>query len=120
MKYLKDYGFTLLKFLGFLIGGSIIISIFYYLLFSTKVTNIFSFTYMILLFALFGFREGKKAESKGFIAGLKIGFLMLTILILFNLIFYQTGFFVIRILYYMVLVFASVVGSTIGINAKKE
>lgn len=120
MKYLKDYGMTLLKFLGFLIGGSIVISLFYYLLFSTKVVNIITFIYMIFIFLLFGFKIGKKTENKGFIAGLKIGLLLILVLLFFNLLFYQTSFSIIRVIYYMVLVFASVVGATIGINAKKE
>ncbi len=120
MKYVKEYGITLLKFLAFLMGGSIILSIFYYLLFSTKVTNIFLFLYMIILFLAFGYKMGKKAENRGFIAGLKIGLLLLLILIVFNLIVYQTGFSYIRIIFYLVLLFASVVGATIGINRKKE
>lgn len=120
MKYLKDYGMTLLKFLGFLIGGSLIISLFYYLLFSTKVVNIVSFVYMTLLFFTFGYKTGTKAENRGFVAGLKIGLLLLLVLIFFNLIFYQTSFKLIRVIYYLVLLFASVVGATIGINRKKE
>lgn len=120
MKYIKEYGITLLKFLGFLLGGSIGISLFYYLLFSTKVVNVITFLYMILVFFLFGLKAGKSAENRGFLAGLKIGSLLLLVLILFNLIFYQTGFQIIRIIYYIVLLFASVAGATIGINRKKE
>lgn len=120
MKYVKDYGMTILKFLGFLIGGSVVISLLYYLLFSTKVVNVFTFLYMVVVFFLFGFKTGKKTENRGFLAGLKIGFLLLLVLLLFNLVFYQTGFKLIRVIYYMVLLFASVVGATLGINKKKE
>lgn len=120
MKYLKEYGITLLKFLGFLIGGSIIISIMYYLLFSSKVVNVLAFIYMIIVFFVFGLKAGKKATNRGFLAGLKIGFLLLSVLLLFNLIIYQTGFNVTRVIYYMVLIFASVIASTIGINRKQE
>lgn len=120
MKYVKEYGITLLQFLGFLLGGSIVLSIFYYLLFSTKVTNVFSFVYMVFVFFLFGYKSGKIAENRGFIAGLKIGLLLLLVLFLLNVCIYQTGFQIIREIYYMVLIFSSVVGATIGINRKKE
>lgn len=114
------YGLSLLKFLGFLLGGSIVISILYYFLFSTKFVNVLSFVYMVFVFFLFGYKAGKKTENRGFLAGIKIGLLLLLVLILFNLLFFQTKFQIIRVIYYMVLVFASVVGSTIGINRKKE
>ncbi len=120
MKYVKVYGMTILKFLGFLIGGSIVISLLYYLLFPTKFVNVLTFLYMALVFFTFGFKTGKKTENRGFLAGLKIGFLLLAVLLLFNLVFYQTGFSLIRVIYYMVLLFASVVGATLGINRKKE
>lgn len=120
MKYVKEYGMLLLKFLGFLMGGSVVLSLFYYLLLPSKVTNIFMFSYMTIVFLVFGYARGKKIENRGFIEGLKIGFLFLILLLFFNLIIYQTEFKIIRIIYYMVLVFASVVGATIGINRKKE
>ncbi len=120
MKYLKEYGLTLLKFLGFLIVGSVVLSLFYYIFLPTKIITVFSFLYMILIFFVFGFKVGKKALNRGFLAGLKMGILLLIVLIVFNLFFYQTSFKVIRIIYYMILLFACVVGSTLGINTKKE
>ncbi len=120
MKYLKDYGYTILKFLAFLLGGSLLLSLFYYFLFPTKIIHILSFVYMLLLFFVFGFKAGKKSENKGFIAGLKVGVLFLFLLFIINLIFYQTGFKWIRLFYYLLLLFTSIIGATIGINTKKE
>ncbi len=120
MKYVKEYGFSLLKFLGFLLGGSLIMSLFYYFLLPTKITNIVAFLYMVLVFFFFGLSFGKRCENKGFIAGLKIGILLLLLLIFFNVIFYQSSFKFIRVIYYLVLLFSSVIGSSIGINIKKE
>lgn len=120
MKYVKYYGITLLKFLGFLLGGSLILSLLYYLLLPTKIVNVFSFIYMILVFFVFGFKSGKQTENRGFIAGIKIGFLFLFTLFLFNLIVYQAEFGITRIFYYFSLLVASVIGATIGINQKKE
>lgn len=120
MKCAKEYGILLLKFLGFLVGGSIVLSLFYYLLLPSKVVNVFMFSYIILVFFIFGYLREKKVENRGLLEGLKIGFLFLILLLFFNLVIYQTGFKIVRIIYYMVLVFASVVGATIGINRKKE
>lgn len=120
MKYVKYYGMTLLTFLGFLLGGCVIISLLYYLLLPTKIVNIFSFLYTILLFFIFGYKGGRKTENRGFLEGLKIGLLLFAVLFLFNIILFQTKFHIIRIFYYLALLFASVVGATIGINRKKE
>lgn len=120
MKYVKEYGISLLKFLGFLLGGSILLSLLYYFLLPTKVINVFAILYMVLVFFFFGLSSGKRCTSKGFIAGLKIGLLLLLVLILLNVLFYQSGFKIIRILYYMALLFSSVIGATIGINTQKE
>lgn len=120
MKQIKEYSMLTLKFLGFLIGGSIIISILYYFLFSSKIVNVLSILYLLFVFFFFGLKVGKKTESKGFIAGLKIGILLLLCLLLINIIFYRSSFSFIRILFYVLYLLASVFGATIGINTKKE
>lgn len=120
MKYVKEYGILLLKFLGFLLGGSLIISVLYYFLISSKVVQVLSMVYLVLLFFVFGFRSGKKTEAKGFLAGLKVGALFLALLFLLNLILNQFQMHWITLLFYVVLLLASVLGATLGINTKKE
>ena len=120
MKYVKEYGLLLAKFLGFLLGGSFLISVLYYFLISSKVVQILSMIYLVLLFFIFGFRAGKKAEAKGFLAGIKVGTLFLVCLFLFHLIVNRFHFAWITILFYLVLLLASVLGATLGINTKKE
>ena len=76
MKYVKEYGLLLAKFLGFLLGGSFLISVLYYFLISSKVVQILSMIYLVLLFFIFGFRAGKGLscgdKSWNFISGLFI------------------------------------------------
>ncbi len=120
MKLVKEYGMTFLKFLGFLLGGSLVISILYYFFFSSKVVTILGMIYLIILFLLFGFKAGKRTEAKGFVAGLKMGLFLVVSLFLINLIFYHSGFKFVRIIYYFILLFSSILGATIGINTKKE
>lgn len=120
MKLAKYYGITLLWFLGFLLGGSIVVSLFYYTFLPSKVVNIFIFLYIGIVFFFFGYKFGLKAEARGFVEGLKISFILVLVLILFNLIFSQQSFSLLRMLYYIVLVFSGTIGSMIGINRKKE
>ncbi len=120
MKYVKEYGILLAKFFGFLLGGSLLISILYYFLISSKVVQVMSVVYLVILFFVFGFRSGKKTEAKGFLAGLKVGTLFLTLLFLFHLFFHQFHFVWTTFLFYAVLLLACVLGATLGINTKKE
>ncbi len=120
MKYVKEYGISLLKFLGFLLGGSFIMSLLYYFLLPTKVIQMFLFLYMVLLFFFFGFGAGKKSKSKGLLAGLKIGILFLLVLFFFNLVFFRSPLKLARLWYSLILLLFSSVGATIGINRKKE
>lgn len=120
MKDLKEYGILALQFLLFLLGGSILISVGYYFLFSSKVVMALGTVYLLLIFLIFGFKSGKKTEAKGFIAGLKIGFFFLLLLLLVNLLFYRSGFTFLRFIYYFILLFSSVIGAMAGINSKKE
>lgn len=120
MKIAKYYGFLILKFLGFLFGGSIILSIFYYLFLPTKVVNIMAIIYNLILFFIFGLMVGKKQTSKGYLAGIKIGLLLLFIIFLFNLFFFNTSFTVFKVIYYLGLLISSIIGSMVGINSKKE
>lgn len=120
MKYVKEYGILLLKFLGFLVGGSIVVSVLYYFLVSSKVVRILSIVYLLLLFFVFGFIAGKKTESKGFMAGLKTGGIFVLVLFLLNIIFTVFQFRMVSFLYYLILLTISVLGAMFGINTKKE
>ncbi len=120
MKYVKEYGFSLLKFLGFLLGGSLLLSIAYYLFIPTNIINFIAFLYMFIVFFFFGVAAGKKTENHGFLAGVKIGVLFLLVLFFLNVLFYQEGFRLYRLLYAFCLLLACVIGSTIGINTKKS
>ena len=120
MKYVKEYGILLLKFFGFLVGGSIMVSVLYYFLMPTKVVKIISFVYMLLLFLGFGFKAGKETEAKGFLAGLKIGGIFLLLEFLMSLFLNRFEIHLFTFLYYGLLLLSSVFGSMLGINTKNE
>ena len=119
MKNLQKYGKTILIFLGILLVFSLILTLLNmtHILF-TKGTDTFIFIGMILTLFFIGFFWGRHAEKKGYLEGLKIGACLILILILINLIFYRTGFSLERIIYYIVLILSSTLGSMLGINKK--
>ena len=120
MKNLKKYGKTVLIFLGVMIVFASILSLFNItnILYSKK-TDIMIFIGMILILFIIGFEYGKKAPKKGYIEGLKIGGCLIFVLLFINLVFYQTGFSIEKILYYAVLILSSTLGYMVGINKKQ-
>ena len=87
-------------------------------LFYGKVSEVFMFIYMAILFFIIGFLVGKKATHKGYLEGIKISLSLIFILIVINVLFYQTGFSLERTIYYFILILSSTMGSMIGINKK--
>ena len=119
MKTLKKYGKTLGIFLGIILILCAIFACFNLgNILYTKSTDVIIMIGMILVFAFIGFTFGKKAPSKGYLEGLKIGASLIFLLIVINLLFYQTGFSISRLIYYIVLILSSTLGSMVGINRK--
>ncbi len=119
MKNLQKYGKTILIFLGILLVFSLLLTLFNmtHVLF-TKGTDTLIFIGMILILFLIGFSWGRHAEKKGYLEGLKIGCSIILLLIFINLIFWRTGFSIERMIYYIVLILSSTLGSMLGINKK--
>lgn len=114
---LKSYFKVILIGLLFMIVFAFLLSILeYFNLFYGKVSEIFMFIYMAILFFIIGFLVGKKATHKGYLEGIKISLSLIFILIVINVLFYQTGFSLERTIYYFVLILSSTMGSMIGIN----
>ena len=85
-------------------------------LFYGKASEVFMFIYMAILFFIIGFLVGKKATHKGYLEGIKISLSLIFILIVINVLFYQTGFSLERTIYYFILILSSTLGSMIGIS----
>lgn len=119
MKALKKYGKTLGIFLGIILVLCAILACFNLgNILYTKSTDVIIMIGMIMIFVFIGFTFGKKAPSKGYLEGLKIGASLIFLLIIINLLFYQTGFSISRLIYYIVLILSSTLGSMVGINKK--
>ena len=120
MELVKKYSILIGKFLGSFLIGSLILSILEYFLFKSKTIHIIGFIYLIFFFLILNFMEAKKSNTRGFITGLKTGGIFILILLLINLIFFQSQFKFLRILYYLILLITSLFGAIIGINTKKN
>lgn len=103
-----------------MVGFAFLLSILqYFNLFYGKASEVFMFIYMAILFFIIGFLVGKKATHKGYLEGIKISLSLIFILIVINVLFYQTGFSLERTIYYFILILSSTMGSMIGINKKR-
>lgn len=115
---------NLLKYLGyytlFLLSLVFITSLLNLIKVNSTITNLMIFIFNITLFFVFGLKNGKKANNKGYLAGLKVGGLFLLILIIISLFTSKNIFSLSTLIYYIVLILASTLGGCLGINKKSE
>ena len=115
---------NLLKYLGyytlFLITLVFITSLLNLIGVNSTITNFLIFIFNISLFFIFGLKNGKKANNKGYLAGLKVGGLFLLVLLIISLFTSKNIFSLTTFIYYLVLILASTLGGSLGINKKSE
>ncbi len=116
MEKFKKYGVSTLKILLLSIIYLIILCILHYtgLLKLSTISKI-NFVLVAVSFLIAGIKLGKKASKKGFLEGMKLGFIALLILNILNLIFFR-NFNLYTLMYYLLILSSSIIGSMIGIN----
>ena len=72
----------------------------------------------LIIFFIFGFTKGKITNKKGFIEGALTGLILILILFIISLIFFHSNISWATLIYYLALIFISMIGSTIGKNKK--
>lgn len=120
MKKMINY----IKSLGIFLASILILTLFTTLLQYFNVSESFSsflkiFSLVVSIF-IGGFSLGKTSIKKGYLEGLKYGIVVIILLFLFNLIFFNDTLQIKNILYYIIILFASIIGSMIGIQKKKN
>lgn len=120
MKY-KKYGEAFLLILILLTFFSMLVTLFgYFNILSEKVTQLFIlFSTMLTLF-IGGIYLGKKCEKKGWLEGIKIGFLIIFLFFLISYLGLDQAINLKVFIYYLLLIAVSMLGSMLGINKKKE
>ena len=121
MKYLKKLGMSFLYIIVTILILTFIITILsYFNIIEDKVTSIIKIIIPIIAMLVGGFYIGKNSLKKGFLEGLKLASIFSVFLIIFNYLAFNNSFRFKYILYYIILIISSVLGSMIGINRKKQ
>lgn len=120
MKYLKNLGLAFL----YIIGSIVILTFFstlfnYFNILNDKVTSIIKIIIPVSSMFIGGFYIGKNTTKKGFLEGLKLGLIFSITLILFNYLAFDNSFKLKYLLFYLILIISSILGSMIGINKKR-
>lgn len=87
---------------------------------NSTITNLLILLFNIGAFLFFGIKTGKKATSKGYIAGLKVSGMLLLVLFIINLFTMRKVFSISTIIYYLILLLSGVFGGMLGINKKED
>lgn len=114
LNYLKYLGIFIL----FVVGIAIITSLINLTGLNSNLLNKLSVIITALSFFIVGAMASKNLNEKGYILGLKLGLLFVLLMIVINLIFFKNSFGVDRFIYYIILVFSSILGGSFGKNLK--
>ena len=121
MKYLKKLGFSFIYILSTLLIITFIITLLnYFNIISDKVISIFKILIPVLSLFIGGFYIGKNTNNKGYLEGLKLGAIFSIFLIIFNFLALDNSFKLKYLLFYLILMISSILGSMIGINKRKK
>ncbi len=104
-------------FIGIVFLITITLSLFNVFGISKNITNIIIMISMIIMFVIMGYLKGKNSNKKGYLQGLLIGFSLILILALINLISLSINWK--SFIYYGILILSSIFGAMLGINKKK-
>lgn len=116
MKFIKNIGFYLL----FLVLIIFVCSLLNLIGVNSTITNFILFIFNIALFIIYGYKNGIKANEKGYLAGLRISTILMLILVIVNLITVRNIFNFTSLIYYLILLLSGTFGGMIGISKKKE
>ncbi len=121
MKFLKNISNSFLYILISILILTFITTIFnYFEIFSYKTINILEIIIIIIAMFLGGYKLGQKSNKKGYIEGIKLGIIFSIFLVIFNYLAFDNPFKIKYLLFYIILIASSSLGSMIGINKKNN
>lgn len=115
-KMLKSYACLIISLLVFSFIGTLFN---YFDVINGKVMSICNFMVFIFSMGLGGFVIGKNALKNGWLEGFKIGIIFILIILVFNLIFIH-DINMKSVIFYIILIISSTIGSMFGINKKEK
>ena len=121
MKYLKKLGFSFIYIIASLLIITFILTLLnYFNIISDKIISIFKILIPIVSLFIGGFYIGKNSNNKGYLEGLKLGSIFSIFLLIFNFLALSNSFKLKYLLFYLIIIVSSILGSMIGININKK
>ena len=119
MRYLKNLGRTLLYMLVIVLVFTLIVTLFsYFNIFGDNITKIMKFIIPTISTFIGGIMMGKRANKKGIIEGLRLAFIIISILMLSSVI--LSSFKPQSIIYYLIIMITTIFGALIGVQKKVQ
>lgn len=116
MKYLKT---LLFEFILLIITTLIITILYYFNIISSNTNSIFKIIIFLITFLSSGIYIGKKSNKKYYLEGIKLSLINIVLFLLLSLLFrYDFNFK--QLLYYLLIILITTLGSIIGGNTKKN
>lgn len=116
--------FNYVKYIGmfilFIIIISIIASLFNLMGFNSNFMSKITIILTALGFFVINALASKNINEKGYILGIKLGLIFVILMILINLVFFKSPFSLERMIYYIILIFSSILGGSFGKNLKTK
>lgn len=116
MTYLKR---TLITILAIIISLSLVTTLYYFDLINTSVYKYLKLFTLLINILINSYILGKVASSKGYLEGLKNGFIFIGLFLVISLIL-RLKLPLKSILYYFIILLTSTLGSMVGISRKKK
>ncbi len=115
-KYIKVIGYIIIT---ILISTFIMTMLNYFNIISSGTLTYFKFFIILLSTFLGGINIGKKSAQKGWLEGLKLGFLLIFILYLFAYLGLEKSMTIKNIIYYIIILAMTMLGGMVGINKQE-
>ena len=118
MNYLKKiYKPLIYTFSIIIISTLIITALSYFNIINYKISIYLEIITGVIVFLIGGIKIGKLSNKKGYIEGLKFGLIILILMFIISLIFNLFKYK--SLIYYLLLLISSIIGSMLGINKKE-
>lgn len=87
---------------------------------SSGITSLIIFVSNIIIFIILNILNSKTKKKNGYLEGLLLGIIFILVMILIKVILFSSPFTIATLIYYLILLVASIFGGMIGINKKND
>lgn len=121
MNYLKKLGISFIYIISTILIITFAITVLnYFNIIADNMISIFKILVPIISLFIGGFYIGKKSNKNGYFEGIKLGVFFSLFLIIFNFLAIDNSFKLKYLLFYLIIIISSMLGSMVGINKRKR